>query len=45
MRKEPEDEEAECEPAKAPLTPAEVWVHYVKMYLSCKLLWIITSVQ
>nr|XP_029503026.1 nucleolar and spindle-associated protein 1 isoform X1 [Oncorhynchus nerka] len=24
MRKEPEDEEAECEPAKAPLTPAEV---------------------
>ncbi|CDQ86801.1 unnamed protein product [Oncorhynchus mykiss] len=24
MRKEPEDEEAECDPAKAPLTPAEV---------------------
>ncbi|XP_064809192.1 nucleolar and spindle-associated protein 1 isoform X2 [Oncorhynchus masou masou] len=24
MRKKPEDEEAECEPAKAPLTPAEV---------------------
>ena len=45
MRKEPEDEEAECDPAKAPLTPAEVWDHYVKMYLSCKSLWISTYVK